>query len=357
MNMWNWIRTWSWVGAVWMGLTGGFVFGKELPLIYVLGTGGTIQSKGDTRMVLNDYRAGRVDISELVDALPELASIARVHAVQIKNIGSPSMTPDIWKELAETINELAEENPDIDGFVLTHGTNTTEETAYFLHLTVKTDKPVIVVGAQRPSTAISGDGPINLFNAVLVAASPDAQGKGVMIAMNQQINGAREGTKTSAYKVEAFQSRDIGLLGVVDPDGVHFYRDPVRRHTILSEFNVALVTEFPRVDVVSSYSGAPADVIDWMVENGVKGIVVAGHGAGGYSPEQAEALKRAVEKGVTVVAASRTGSGRVIAGSRMLEAGIIAGDNLLPHKARILLQLALASGLRGQDLTRVFDQY
>jgi len=190
-----------------------------------------------------------------------------------------------------------------------------------------------------------------------VACSPDAVGRGVMIVMNQQINCAREATKTSAYKVEAFQGRDIGLLGVVDPDGVQFYREPARRHTILSEFDVEKVESWPRVDVVATYAGAPADLIDVLVERGVKGIVVAGHGAGGYSPEQGDALKRAVEKGVAVVSASRTGSGRVIAGSRMKEAGIIAGDNLLPHKARILLQLALASGLDAKEIERVFDQY
>lgn len=330
---------------------------KELPLVYVLGTGGTIQSKGDTRMTLNDYRAGRYDISELIEALPEIQDVAQVEAMQVTNIGSPSMTADIWKELADKINTLAAENEDIAGFVLTHGTNTLEETAFFLHLTVKTDRPVVLVGAQRPATAISGDGPINLYNAIKVAGHPDARGKGVMICMNQQINCAREGTKTSAYKVEAFQARDIGLLGVVDPDGVKFYREPVRRHTILSEFDVSSITEWPRVDVVSSYAGAPGDVVEFMAETGAAGIVLAGHGAGGSSPAQNEAFKACRDKGVVVVSTSRTGSGRVIAGSRMFENGVLAGDNLLPHKARILLQLGLASGLEKDEIKRLFEQY
>jgi L-asparaginase len=329
----------------------------DLPLVYILGTGGTIQSKGDTRMTLHDYRAGRFDISELVEALPELQDIARIEAKQVTNIGSPSMTPVVWKELAETINALAAENPEIAGFVLTHGTNTLEETAWFLHLTVKTDRPVVVVGAQRPATAISGDGPMNLYNAVKVAASEDARNKGVMIAMNQQINSAREGTKTSAYKVEAFQSRDLGLLGVIDPDGVQFYREPTRRHTIFSEFSISEISEWPRVDVVESYAGAPGDIIEFLIRSGSKGIVLSGHGAGGSSPEQSTQFKAATDQGIIVIAASRTGSGRVIQGTRMEENGILAGDNLLPHKARILLQLALASGLDKPAIERILEQY
>jgi L-asparaginase len=329
-----------------------------LPKVVVLGTGGTIQSKGATRMVRNDYTAGKVDIAELVASLPELNKIARIEATQFTNIGSPSMTPEIWKGLAEKINALAAADPDIAGFVITHGTNTLEETAFFLHLTVRTDKPVVVVGAQRPSTSISGDGLLNLYNAVRVAAEPAARGKGVLICMNQQINSAREGTKTSAYKVETFQSRDLGFLGVVDPDKVSFFRAPVRRHTLASEFDVAKITAFPRVDVVDSYAAAPADLIDFIVSAGAKGIVLSGHGAGGSSPEQSKAFKAAVEKGVAVAAATRTGSGRVIASARMTENGVVAADNLLPHKARILLMLAIASGKTSrEDLTKIFEIY
>lgn len=329
----------------------------ELPKVYVLGAGGTIQSKGDTRMTRHDYRAGRYDISELVEALPELNEIARIKSEQIINIGSPSMTPEIWTTIVEKIHTILREDPEAAGFVLTHGTNTLEETAFFLHLTLKTDLPVILVGAQRPATSISGDGPMNLYNAVRVAATPEARGKGVMICMNQQINSGREGTKTSAYKVEAFQGRDIGLLGVIDPDRVIFYREPTRRHTLLSEFSVCSSTEWPRVDVVSSYAAAPADVVEFMTQQGAAGIVLAGHGAGGSSPEQRDAFKAAIDKGVVVVAASRTGSGRVIEGSRFKETGIIAGDNLLPHKARILLMLALAHDKSPEDIKRIFDQY
>lgn len=329
-----------------------------LPKVVILGTGGTIQSKGANRMVRHDYTAGKVDIAELVAALPELNKIARIEATQFTNIGSPSMTPEVWKGLAEKINALAATDPTIAGFVVTHGTNTLEETAYFLHLTVRTDKPVVIVGSQRPSTAISSDGPLNLYNAVRVAAEPAARGKGVLICMNQQINSAREGTKTSAYKVETFQSRDLGFLGVVDPDKVAFFRAPVRKHTTAAEFDVAKIATFPRVDVIDSYAAAPADLIDFVVGAGAKGIVLSGHGAGGSSPEQGKAFKAAVEKGVAVAAATRTGSGRVIASAKMTENGVVAADNLLPHKARILLMLAVASGKTSrEELTRIFEQY
>lgn len=330
----------------------------DLPKVVVLGTGGTIQSKGADRMVRYDYRAGKYEIEELLALVPEVNRIAKIEASQFTNIGSPSMTPEIWKGLAEKINTLAETDPSIAGFVVTHGTNTLEETAFFLHLTVKTDKPVVVVGAQRPSTAISADGLLNLYLAVQVAATPEARGKGVMICMNQQINSAREGTKTSAYKVEAFNSRDLGFLGVADPDRVVFYRAPVRRHTVSSEFDVAKIETFPRVDMIDSYAAAPADLIDFVVGAGAKGIVLSGHGAGGSSPEQGKAFKAAVEKGVAVAAATRTGSGRVITTERMKTDGIVAADNLTPQKARILLMLAIAAGkTTPTELTRIFDQY
>jgi L-asparaginase len=330
----------------------------SLPRVIVLGTGGTIQSKGATRMVRHDYKAGKFEINELLAMIPEVNKIARIESEQFSNIGSPSMTPELWKKLAEKINKMAYEQPDIAGFVLTHGTNTLEETAFFLHLTIRTDKPVLVVGAQRPSTSISADGLQNLYQAVQAAIAPDSRNRGVMICMNQYLVSAREGTKTSAYKVEAFTARDLGALGVVDPDGVHYYRKPFRRHTVMSEFDIEKITKFPRVDVVDSYAAAPRDMIDFLVSKGAKGIVLSGHGAGGSSPAQAEAMAAAVKKGVAVVNASRTGSGRVIASAANLEAGIVPGDNLLPHKARILLMLALASGKSSEaELTRIFDQY
>jgi L-asparaginase len=331
---------------------------SALPKVVILGTGGTIQSKGATRMTRHDYTAGRYEIQELLALVPEVHQVADIEATQFSNIGSPSMTPELWKSLATKINTLALERPEIAGFVLTHGTNTLEETAYFLHLTVRTDKPVLVVGAQRPSTSISADGPMNLYHAVQAAVAPDSRGRGVMICMNAQLTSAREGTKTSAYKVEAFNARDLGILGVVDPDGVFYYRKPFRRHTVMSEFDVARIASFPRVDVVDSYAAAPRDMVDFLVSKGARGIVLSGHGAGGASPAQGEAFRDALAKGVAVINAGRTGSGRVIASARNLEAGIVPGDNLLPHKARILLMLALASGLTSEaELTRVFEQY
>lgn len=327
------------------------------PKVVLLGTGGTIQSKGDTRMTRHDYRAGRYDISELLEALPEVHTIARVEAKQVTNVGSPALTMEVWIDLAREIDALAAGDSDIAGFVVTHGTNTLEETAYFLHLTLQTDRPVVLVGAQRPATSISGDGPLNLYNAILVAGNPAARGLGVLVAMNQQVNSAREVTKASTYKVQAFQSSDLGLLGVVDPDGVRLFRKPTRTHTYGSEFRIDRMDLPARVEVVDAYIEAPGDVIDFLVERGVAGIVIAGHGAGGLSPAQGEAVARATRQGVVVVAASRTGSGRVIETTQHREMGVVPGDNLLPHKARILLQVALASGYSEDEIRRVFGSY
>jgi len=329
----------------------------ELPRVVVLGTGGTIQSKGDTRMTRHDYRSGRYDIAELIDALPEVHSIARVEATQFTNVGSPNLTMSDWIGLATRIDEMAANDPGIAGFVVTHGTNTMEETAYFLHLVLKTDRPVVLVGAQRPATSISGDGPLNLYNAILLAGRPEARGLGVMIAMNQQIGSAREVTKSSTYKVQAFQSGDLGQLGVIDPDGVQLFRKPTRRHTFLSEFHAGDFGDIPRVEVVDAYIEARGDIVDYLVSEGVHGIVIAGHGGGGMSPAQTEAVTRAVEQGTVVVVASRTGTGRVIETSRHREMGVITGDNLLPHKARILLQVALASGRTKAAIHRAFETY
>lgn len=344
------------IPAIWIGGVNSSKAG-DLPRIMVLGTGGTIQSKGLDRLTLYDYREGKYDINELLEQIPEVNQIADVEAVQIVNIGSPSMTAGVWKEIVTYINNCVATDKKIDGFVLTHGTNTLEETAYFLNLTVKTDLPVVMVGSQRPATAISGDGPLNLYNAIKVASDPESRGKGVLIAMNQQINAAREGTKTSTYKVEAFQARDLGIIGVIDPDGVRYYRESTKRHTVFSEFDVDKIDTWPRVDVVESHCEAPGDLINYLVERGARGIVMAGHGAGGISPGQQEQISEIGTASTTFVVCSRTGSGRVITTQRMRDSGLISGDNLLPHKARILLQLCLASGLSDTEISRVFSQY
>jgi L-asparaginase type II len=231
------------------------------------------------------------------------------------------------------------------------------EVAYFMHLTVAIDKPVVFVGAQRPWTGLSGDGPLNLLNAVRVAASPDAAGKGVLHAMNQNVNSARDVTKTSAYRVDTFESVDLGMLGMADPDIVKFFTEPTRRHTTSSEFNIAgLPATLPPVELLYAYSDAPGYLVDSLVEHGVRGIVIDGVGAGALG-SFAKAVEAAQAKGVVVVATARTHGGRVQDTPRRHESGVIPGDNLPPEKAKILLQLALVKTDDPDELRRIFNEY
>jgi L-asparaginase len=329
----------------------------ELPKVKILTTGGTIASRGATPLTLSDYTAGRVEGNALVEAVPEIQNFANVEVEEIANIGSPDMTSEIWLKMAKRINEIFATEPDVAGVVITHGTNTLEETSFFLHLTVQSDKPVVLVGAQRPATAISADGPLNLINAVRVAAAPHSRGMGALLVMNDQINSARDVTKTNTFRLETFQSGELGFLGYADSDRVVYYRSPMRRHTVRSEFDITNVTELPRVDVVYSYAEASRDTVDALVEAGTKGIILAGTGAGGAAPREFEGLKEAVQRGVTVIASSRVGNGRVLDRQRYVDAGIIPGDNLLPQKARILLMLALTQTSDPAEIRRIFEEY
>ncbi len=329
----------------------------ELPKVKILTTGGTIASRGATPLTLSDYTAGRVEGNALVEAVPEIQNFANVEVEEIANIGSPDMTSEIWLKMAKRINEIFATEPDVAGVVITHGTNTLEETSFFLHLTVQSDKPVVLVGAQRPATAISADGPLNLINAVRVAAAPHSRGMGALLVMNDQINSARDVTKTNTFRLETFQSGELGFLGYADSDRVVYYRSPMRRHTMRSEFDITSVTELPRVDVVYSYAEASRDTVDALVEAGTKGIILAGTGAGGAAPREFEGLKEAVQRGVTVIASSRVGNGRVLDRQRYVDAGIIPGDNLLPQKARILLMLALTQTSDPAEIRRIFEEY
>ena len=331
------------------------------PVVWVLATGGTISGGGVSPTSLTEYRAGTFSGEELVAAVPDLARHATIRVEQVANVGSPNITFDDWRSLARRIDEIFSNEPDTAGVVITHGTNTLEETAYFLNLTVRHDRPVVLVGAQRPATAISADGPLNLLNAVRTAASPEARGKGVLVVLNDQINAARDVTKTSTYRLETFGSRDLGLLGYVDGDRVAFYRAPVRRHTAASEFHLAGVTEFPRVDIVYSYVEASPVMIRALIEDGVDGIVLAGTGAGGMSRREREALERVAELPAdarpVIVRSNRVGSGRVLPRAADGEPVMIAGDTLNPQKARILLMLALTRTREMDEIRRMFREY
>jgi len=331
----------------------------QLPRVALIFTGGTIDSVGVDRLDLAWYiEAGkRLDDGELVERVPEMASIALVEEVPFRRLPSQSIGDGDLLALVETIHALFEDDR-ADGVVVTHGTNTLEETAYFLHLTLKTDRPVVIVGSMRPSSAISADGYLNLLNAVRVAADPVASGMGVLVVLNDTIHSARDVTKTATYRVETFQGRDLGPLGYADNDGrVLFYHRPARPHTMATEFHLAAGTELPRVDIVVTYLGADGAMIDAAVAAGAKGIVSAGTGAGRPTPAEDDALLRAGEAGVLICQASRVGSGRTVRSPGLKKRGWVGADNLQPWKARILLRLALAATSDADEIQRIVDTY
>lgn len=333
----------------------------DLPVVWVLATGGTISGKGATSTSLSEYKSGVLLGEELVSAVPEIKQVAVVKVEQIANVGSPDITIAHWLTIANRINSIFDADPKVAGVVITHGTNTLEETAYFLNLTVKHDRPVVLVGAMRPASAISADGPLNLLNAVRTAVSPDARGKGVLVVLNDEINSARDVTKTNTYRVETFRSPELGLLGYVDADVVSFYRASLKRHTARSEFDVSKLTELPQVEIVYSYVQPSPVMAQALVASGVRGIIFAGTGAGGLSGGELEAVRTFASLPVAsrpvLVRSNRTGNGRVI-GSQLYDGlGMIPADNLNPQKARILLMLALTKTRDLDAIRRMFAEY
>ena len=322
------------------------------PKVHVIGTGGTISGAAPDRMQLAGYKAGTFLIKDMLAQIPELSEIADVSSEQLVNVGSGNIGNKELLQIAKRINTLCKEQPDIVGFVVTHGTGTLDETSYFLDLTCRTDKPVIIVGSMRPWTALSSDGPLNLYNAVRVAAFPESRGKGAMIVMNDEINGAREGTKTDTERVETFNSREFGLLGYADPDKVVFYRTPLFRHTDNSEFDVSKLDALPRVDIVYGYQDATGVAVDALVAAGAAGIITVT-----TSPEMTPSLKAARAKGVAIVGTDRKGQGRMLHSANASKNGFVSGDNLRPQKARMLLQLALTITKDPVEIQRIFDTY
>ena len=329
------------------------------PLVWVLSTGGTIAGAGASPTNVQEYKGGTILGEALVEAVPEIKQFANVKVQQITNVGSPRLKLENLLTLANGINGIFANDPSVAGVVVTHGTSTLEETAYFLNLTVKYDRPVIVVGSMRPSTAISADGPLNLLNAIRTAISSEARGKGVLVVMNDEINAARDVTKTNTYRVETFRSPDLGYLGYVDEDKVSFYRASTRRHTFNSEFDVSNIREFPKVDILYSYVEPNVAMIHALQMNGVRGIVFAGTGAGGLSDLEQDTMKAILSSGTksVVVRSSRTGTGRVIARKEYDELGYVAADNLNPQKSRILLMLALTRTNDLSEIRRMFSEY
>jgi len=331
----------------------------DRPVIAAIGCGGTISSLGRDSTDVLDYPdfGTKLPIDEVLGRYPELAKVADMLPVPFRSVGSTAIGPPEWLELAATIDRLAAERPELAGFVIPHGTATLEETAYFLNLALKSDKTVVVVGAQRPASALGSDAGVNLLGAVRTVSAPAARGLGVLVVLNDEIHAAREATKTSTYRLQTFRSPDFGLLGHIDGDGVQIYRQPRRRHAPDTEFDIAGLASLPRVDIAYSYGGADGTVVDALVAAGARGIVSAGLAPGIPAPLERIALERARGAGVIVVQSSRAGSGRVALRRYLDEAGMVAADNLNPQKARILLMLALTRTSDIAEIRRMFTVY
>jgi L-asparaginase type II len=329
---------------------------EKLPNVTILGTGGTIAGSGGSATQLTGYKPGDLTAEQLIAAVPGLKSFADISAEQVANIGSYDMTTEVWLKLTKRINELLAGRT--DGVVVTHGTDTLEETAYFLNLTVKSDKPVVTVGAMRPATAISADGPLNLLQAISVAGSENARGKGVFLIMNGEINAAREVTKTNTLQPETFRSIDLGYLGYVVDNKPVFYRASLRKHTKNSEFDVSGLTSLPKVEILYTYVDAGIDAVKALITTKPQGLVVAGMGNGSIPTPILNVLKEAAQNGMIVVRSSRTGTGMVTTDLKKGDdVGFVTADSLNPQKARVLLMLALTKTKDRKSIQKIFDTY
>ena len=323
----------------------------RLPRVKVVATGGTIANTP----------SGRLHAGEVVEAIPQLKRVARLDVEELMRVGSSAITVANWLALSKRINEILAKEEDVKAVVVTHGSNTVEETAYFLGLTVKSDKPVVLTAAQRQFTTLSSDSPKNFLQAVRVAASDAARGQGALVVANDTIIAAREVTKEISYRLETYSGKDLGVLGFVDDDQVTFYRQSVRKHTAATPFDVAALQRLPRVDIVYTYADADGVLIEAAVERGkAEGLVVAAFPTGSPSPAMEKALEAVAAKAIPVVITNRGGMGRVRdtrGGGADAKRHYVWGDNLTPQKARILLMLALTRTREPAELQRIFDEY
>ena len=325
--------------------------------IKVIATGGTISAHHDDRIDVRNYVSGHYSGEEIIASLPELRRFAEVDVEQLSNFSSTVIDDRHWVLLKERVTAILEEEG-YDGVVITHGTNTLEETAYFLHLTVLSEKPVVVTGAQRPFSGLSTDASMNILNAIQVAASSEASSCGVLVVLNNEIWSARDVSKTSTYRLQTFQSMNTGPLGTIDPDHrVRLLHRPVRKHTAQSMWANETFDALPRVDIVYSYAGADGVMIDALVAAGTEGIVIAGTGAGRCSPLEEEAIERAVQAGIVVAMSSRVGSGVVVPIDAYAHIPFVTTDTLSPQKARILLKLAVRQTKNVATIQTYFEQY
>ena len=330
------------------------------PQVHVIGTGGSIAGIGPDRLdyILYSEIGDHLTIEQSLERVPEISGFASVTSEDLVSVGSTAIGAPEWLALTNRINSLLAEGSSLTGVAVTHGTATLEETAYFLHLTVKTEKPVVFTGAMRPPTAISTDADLNLLDAVRIASSPHAGGMGVLTVLNNEIHSARDVSKANTFRVETFRPNELGFLGYADSDGqVVFYRAPLRKHTTATPFDVSGRDSLPRVEIVYSYAGADGSVVDAVRQLRPDGLVVVGFGGGTFPPAFLAAAARAVDDGIPVVLASRSTAGRVVNTPRKVEQGFIVCDNLLPQKARVLLMLALTVGGDRDWLQQTFLEY
>jgi len=329
----------------------------QKPTVYVLATGGTIAGTGTTQVTAG-YKAGSITVDQLLSAVPEIKDIANIRGEQIVNIGSQDMNDEVWLKLSKRINQLLSQG-DVDAIVVTHGTDTQEETAYFLNLTVKSDKPVILVGSMRPSTAISADGPRNLYNAIACAVDKESKGKGVMVVMDDKILGADDLSKTNTLSVGTFQNPNFGPLGLMYNGKPIYTREPMKRHTSKSEFDISKLDKLPQVEIILSYSNATDLFVNAAVNAGAKGIVTAGVGNGNMTTVMQNALAGVAKKGIAIVRSSRITTGPTAQWDEIDDdkLGFAASWYVNPYRSRVLLMLALTKTADYKEIQRMFTEY
>jgi L-asparaginase len=324
------------------------------PKVHILGTGGSISGIGPHRLDYTLYpdSGKKLSVAQLIERIPEARELADLSGEDLLQVGSPSIGPAEWLRILKRVDETPA------AIVITHGTATLEETAYFLHLTVKSERPVVLTGAMRPPTSAGTDADLNLLDAIRLAASPEAAGRGVLTLLNNEIQSARDVTKSNAFRVDTFHSRDFGVLGYVDSDTrVLFYRSVTRAHTIATPFDVRGRKDLPRVDIVYAYAGADGLLVDALIQHRPAGMVLVGFGGGSFPAAFLDAGRRAVQAGIPVVLATRSWNGRVVATPRKDADGFIVCDDLMPQKARILLMLALTVTKERSEIQNVFYNF
>ncbi len=333
----------------------GQVMAQNLPTIALLATGGTIAGSGASASS-GSYKSGELGIKELLKAIPSLNRLARIQGEQISNIGSQDMNEEVWFKLAKRAQELLDDSR-IQGVIITHGTDTLEESAYFLNLVLHSTKPVVLVGAMRNAASLSADGALNLYNALSVAANEKSANKGVLVVMDDNIFSAREAIKTHTTHTSTFKALNSGAIGSVYYGKTRYYMQPLRKHTTESEFSLLeLKTPLPKVDIIYTHAGMTPDLFQASLNSHAKGVVIAGVGNGNVSAGFLKAMQEASQMGVVIVRSSRVGSGGVTSGE-IDDKAFITSDNLNPQKARVLLQLALTKTNDKTKIQEMFEEY